>query len=177
MATIAQGPLTNTQPDADSVLDERAFEALFDDASDLLLRLSIVVCGNRDLAEDAVQNAWERAWRRRRDLRDADKAKAWLCAIAANEARMLARRGRLRSRVDALLARRQQDRVEPTDGASIDIHAALAGLSADERSLLALRYVAGYSSPEIAEITGSSSGVVRVRLSRLNQRLRRELER
>ena len=176
MASIAQRPVTRSQPLHDSTLDERAFEALFEDASAMLLRLSIVICGTRDLAEDAVQNAWERAWQRRGDLRDEEKAKAWLVAIAANEARMLARRGRLRSRIESLLARVPPEHVEPMDGVSIDLHAALARLSPDERTLLALRYIAGYTSPEIADITGSAPGVVRVRLSRLHRRLRRDLE-
>jgi RNA polymerase sigma-70 factor (ECF subfamily) len=176
MASIAQSPLTKTNPIDDSALNEDAFEALFEDTSDTLLRLSIVICGRRELAEDAVQNAWERAWRRRGDLRDAEKAKAWLVSITANEARMLARRGRLRLRIEAIFARDRSDSVQPTDGASIDLRAALARLSADERTLLALRYVAGYTSSEIADITGSAPGVVRVRLSRIHRRLRKDLE-
>ena len=176
MASIAQSPVTKTKPLRSSALDERAFEALFEDASDMLLRLAIVICGSRELAEDAVQNAWERAWQRRGDLRDGEKAKAWLVAITANEARMLARRGRLRLRIESIFARDRSDAVQPTDGASIDVRAALARLSAEDRSLLALRYVAGYTSPEIADITGSTSGVVRVRLSRIHRRLRKDLE-
>lgn len=178
MASMVQGMLTKTQPVGDSALDERAFDALFEEASDMLLRLAIVICGNRELAEDAVQNAWERAWERRLDLRDVDRAKAWLVAITSNEARMLARRGRLRLRVESIFARLPSpDPVEPADGVSVDLRAALTRLSSDERTLLALRYVAGYTSPEIANITDSSPGVVRVRLSRLHRRLRRDLER
>lgn len=176
MASIAQSPVTKTRPLGSSTLDERAFDALFEDASDMLVRLSIVICGSRELAEDAVQNAWETAWQRRSDLRDGKKAKAWLVAIAANEARMLARRGRLRLRIESILARDRSDSVQPIDGASTDLRAALAKLSAEDRSLLALRYVAGYTSPEIADITGSTPGVVRVRLSRLHRRLRKDLE-
>lgn len=177
MASIAQSSLTETQSLGDTALDERAFEALFEDASAMLLRLSIVICGDRDLAEDAVQGAWERAWQRRGDLRDADKAKAWLVAITANEARMLARRGRLRSRIESIFARVSSESTESIDGSSIDLRAALARLSPEERTLLALRYIAGYTSPVIADITGSTPGVVRVRLTRIHRRLRRDLDR
>jgi RNA polymerase sigma-70 factor (ECF subfamily) len=159
----------------DGALDETTFRALFEEVSPQLLRLATVVCGNRDLAEDAVQNAWQQAWRKRADLRDVGRSRSWLMAIAANEARMLVRRERLRSRIEAFLFRDEPSAM-PDAAAFVDLEAALGRLSADDRTLLALKYIGGYTSAEIGPLVGSAPATVRVRLSRLHHRLRKELQ-
>ena len=57
----------------------------------------------------------------------------------------------------------------------VDLETALARLDADDRRLLALRYVAGFDSSELARATGLSPAGVRARLGRLLRRLRMEL--
>jgi len=52
----------------------------------------------------------------------------------------------------------------------------LRGLTADERTLLALRYVAGLDSTEIAAQLGGSASGIRSRLARLLVRLRIDLD-
>jgi len=55
-------------------------------------RVSHAVCGNVDMAGDAVQSAWLIAWRKLRTLRDRERVRPWLVAVAANEARHVLRR-------------------------------------------------------------------------------------
>ena len=50
-------------------------------------------------------------------------------------------------------------------------------MSADDRALVALRYMSGFDMAEIGAITGRSAAVTRMRLSRVTARLRRELNR
>jgi RNA polymerase sigma factor (sigma-70 family) len=57
----------------------------------------------------------------------------------------------------------------------IDLRNALAQLSPSDRSLIALRYVAGFDSRELARATGMSPSGTRARLARLLGRLRSEL--
>src|SRR3990172_3793299 len=57
-----------------------------------LVRVAFVICGDEWLAEDAAQAAWWIAWRKLSSLRDPDRLKAWLVAVAANEARKLVQR-------------------------------------------------------------------------------------
>ena len=57
----------------------------------------------------------------------------------------------------------------------IDLINALARLEPDDRALLALRYVAGFDSTELARATGRSPSGTRARLARLLDRLRKEL--
>ena len=58
----------------------------------------------------------------------------------------------------------------------IDLVNALARLDPDDRRLLALRYVAGFDSTELARATGRSASGTRARLGRLLARLRTELD-
>jgi len=58
---------------------------------------------------------------------------------------------------------------------AIDLRNALARLTDDERALLAMRYVAGFDSTELAHATGLSPSGTRARLARLLDRLEREL--
>jgi RNA polymerase sigma factor (sigma-70 family) len=59
--------------------------------------------------------------------------------------------------------------------AHIDLANALARLNPDDRALLALRYVAGFDSNELARATGLSPSGTRARLARLLDRMRTEL--
>ena len=65
-----------------------------------MIRVAYVVSGgDQDIADDAVQAAWSIAWQKLDSLRDPDRLKPWLVAVAANEARQLCRRQRSRSLV------------------------------------------------------------------------------
>ncbi len=98
-------------------------------------------------------------------------------AIAANEARQSIRRQRRRPVVDLNVALDRSIGGDPADAiALIDLQRALVRLGSDDRSLLALRYVAGLDSSEIARHSGGSASGVRSRLARLVERLRKDLE-
>ncbi|HEY7968346.1 MAG TPA: RNA polymerase sigma factor [Candidatus Limnocylindrales bacterium] len=160
--------------------DEASFTRLVGAYHHDLLRVAYVIGGDMDLAEEAAQAAWVVAWRRLADVRDPAAIRSWLVAIAANEARQALRRRRRRSvreiRVEtdddlpAGNVSADVDRVDRVDMANL-----LAGLASEERTLIAMRYALGMSSEEIGVAVGASAGTVRVRLSRLMGRLRREL--
>lgn len=59
--------------------------------------------------------------------------------------------------------------------ADIDLRNALARLKPEDRELIALRYVAGFDSTELARAMGLSPSGTRARLARLLGRLRSEL--
>jgi RNA polymerase sigma-70 factor (ECF subfamily) len=134
-----------------------------------LLRVSYVILGDSHLAEDAAQSAWLKAWTKFDQLRDHGKVRSWLIAVAANEARQIARRRRLLSPLTGV---HFGNDVSPQ---SADLALALSRLNPDERRLLALRYVAELTSDEIGEMLSISAGAVRHRLVRIMARLRSEL--
>src|SRR5258706_752050 len=74
--------------------DTVAFTRLVVEHNPAMARVAYVVCGDVELARDAVQVAWSIAWRRLGNLRDPEHVRSWLVAIAANEARQQVRRRR-----------------------------------------------------------------------------------
>ncbi|MEA2609242.1 MAG: polymerase sigma-70 factor, subfamily, partial [Chloroflexota bacterium] len=72
--------------------DEAAFARIVAAYHDDMARVCFVVCGEADLAQEAVQAAWPIAWRNMERLRDPERLRPWLVTIAANEARQLMRR-------------------------------------------------------------------------------------
>ena len=84
--------------------DEAAFTSIVAAHHDDMVRVSFVVCGDADLAEEAVASAWLVAWRKLGDLREPERLRPWLVSIAANEARQAMRRQRRRGVVDLTVA-------------------------------------------------------------------------
>jgi RNA polymerase sigma factor (sigma-70 family) len=156
--------------------DEMAFARIVSAFHNDLIRVAYVIAGDEQLAEDAAQSAWSIAWRKLGSLRDADRLRPWLVSVAANEARQLVRGQRRRSLTEV--------KVGPVEGRAgdpwgeidrIDLINVLRRLKPEDRRLLALRYVTGFDSTEIGAILGMSPSGVRGHLSRLLERLRREL--
>ena len=155
--------------------DEAAFTRIVARYHPDLLRIAVVVCGDVDVAAEAVQSAWVVAWRRLSDLRDPANLRPWLMSIAANEARQITRsRVRRWVREVAVL-----DPATPPIDASVadrlDLANALARIDPRDRELLGLRYLAGLDSGEIAGLVGMRPTGVRARLARARDRLRQEL--
>jgi RNA polymerase sigma-70 factor (ECF subfamily) len=151
-----------------------AFTRLVEAHHESMVRVAYVVCEDIDLARDAAQAAWVRAWQRLDTVREPTRLRAWLIAIAANEARQAARSRRRRALREVPMPASEPEPALDPDG-SPDLAAALAQLSPDDRALIAMRYLAGLASDEIAAATGRTASGVRVRLSRLLTRLRKDL--
>jgi RNA polymerase sigma factor (sigma-70 family) len=95
-------------------------------------------------------------------------------SVAANEARRIMRADRRRAVHEARLTAAASD--DPAVRAEyLDLARAVGLLDPDDRRLVALRYVAGLSSQEIARELGGTASSVRGRLARAVTRLRSEL--
>jgi RNA polymerase sigma-70 factor (ECF subfamily) len=156
--------------------DEAAFARIVQAHHDGMIRVCFVICGDLDIADDAVQAAWGIAWRKLGSLRDPDRLGPWLVSVAANEARQVIRRRRRRTVVELAVADPALRGADPdVRTEDLDLSNALTRLDPEDRALLALRYVAGFDSTELARATGRSASGTRARLARLLDRLRREL--
>jgi RNA polymerase sigma-70 factor, ECF subfamily len=141
-----------------------------------LVRLAGLITRDADQAEDAVQAALERAWRKRGDVRDGASLRPWLDRIVAREAIRQTRAGGL-----ANLWRPEPTEwtsfpaslPEPADMAAL--RTALGRLTPDHRAVIALHLYAGYSVDETARILDVPFDTVRSRLRAGRERLRREL--
>lgn len=166
--------------------DEAAFARIVAAHHDDMARVAYVVCGDVEIAQDAVQAAWPKVWAKLGTVRDPDRIRPWLMSVAANEAKQLAR-GRSRRRVREIPMDDARASATGTTGSTrwsgdpgnrageLDLADALATLDPTDRTLVALRYAAGLTSDEIGRVIGMTGGGVRARLSRLLDRLREEL--
>jgi RNA polymerase sigma-70 factor (ECF subfamily) len=155
------------------------FDRLYEEHAQPLFGFLVYRTGDRQLAEDLLAEAFERALRGRRgfDRRKASE-KTWLYAIALNALRDHGRRrateGRALERVGASLSADDPvalGRIEQQD----ELGRALSTLSPEEREAIALRYGADLSVPEIAKVTKERLTTVEGRVYRALRKLREQL--
>jgi RNA polymerase sigma-70 factor (ECF subfamily) len=151
--------------------DGLIFEELFARCERRLGRFLAQMVRDRQLAEDLLQDTFHDAYRDRGRLASIDNEEAWLYGIARNRAlNALRRRRRLGTALERLV---HQASVSDTDD-----HELLAlrdllerHVSGEERALLILRYLHGFSAPELAEMSGKTPEVIRQRLARARKKL------
>lgn len=73
--------------------DAEAFRDLVEAHDERLVRACAALCGDRNIAEEAVQSAWIIAWAKLGTIRDEGRLAGWLTVVAANETRKLIREG------------------------------------------------------------------------------------
>jgi RNA polymerase sigma-70 factor, ECF subfamily len=130
-----------------------------------LWRAVLMFAGDREVAGDAVAEAFAQALRRGDAIRDARRW-VWRAAfrIAAGELK--------RRRRSALPAERSYEESD----LPLLLREALIRLSPKQRASVVLHHYAGYPVREVARIIGSSPSAVGVHLHRARERLRRLLE-
>jgi RNA polymerase sigma factor (sigma-70 family) len=141
-------------------------ERLYRDQRHRMWQAVFAFAGDREVASDAVAEAFTQALRRGNAIRSPER---WIWRtvfrIAAGE---LKQRGRP-------VPERSESGYEMNDLAR-DLVVALARLSEKERAAVVLHHVVGYPAKEIAQIIGSTTPSVHVHLSRGRKRLRKILE-
>ena len=158
--------------------DRAAFAALVDRHQRPALATCLALLRDRQLAEDAVQDAFVAAYRGLHALRDPSTFGGWLQSIARNRAARLARERTRRTRVaeDAASGRPQHAAPVPDPLMDQGLLAALAALPDHERCVLTLRYFDGHPVADIAAITGRPVGTVTKQIQRAHERLRAMLK-
>jgi len=172
-------------PDAELVAhtlagSDVAFAELVDRYNDLLHRHAQRMMGREDDAEDVVQTAWIKAYRRLAQCQDPERFGAWVFRIAANGCK------------DALKAERNEvvpmDAVGelpssadgPDEGAEREeqrrqIAAALDRLPADQREAFLLKHAEGWSYEDMAERLGVGVSALKMRVHRAREELQKLL--
>ena len=116
--------------------DEAAFARIVAAHHADMTRVCFAICGDLDLADEAVQAAWPIAWRKLGTLHDPERLRPWLVAIAANEVRQLLRHQRRRTVVEISMPRADpREALDPAArAADLDLADAFSRLSPDDRS-------------------------------------------
>ncbi len=154
--------------------DRDAFAALIERHRTVLFGTAYLMTRDRQMAEDAVQEALVKMWQHIGSLRNPAGLKAWLVSIVVNEVRQLARRRTVATlTLEELPDPPGDDGAATTAGVEIrqDLARAVGMLPTDQREVVVLRFFSELTVPEIAEATGWRQGTVKSRLSRAMDKL------
>ena len=155
--------------------DVEAFGILVDRYYDRYARYAVHVVGNREDAEEAVQDAFLRAYRALGQYQERERFAAWLYRIVVNQCRsVLAQR------------RREETALVDVDPATAPLAAAstaeehvddrlevlLARLPVEQREALVLKYMEDMTFEEMSVLTGAGVSALKMRVRRALDRLR-----
>jgi RNA polymerase sigma-70 factor (ECF subfamily) len=153
--------------------DGHAFDELLTPLLDPAFRLAMTMLKDRTAAEDAVQEAAFKTWRKLDRVRNGSDLRPWFLAIVANECRTVRR-----SRWWKVI---RSDEVAPDDlpstgprswDAQIDLDTALDRLPRKHLLVLTLYYHLDLPIEEVARVIGCSTGAARQRIHRALAALR-----
>lgn len=153
------------QPDdTESFDDSHGFDAFYTSTAKRMVATVYAMTGDLAEAEDAVQEAYVRAWQRwPRLIRDGDPL-PWVRTVAMRLAISTWRR--TRGRLRAHFRHGPQTDVPELSADRVALVVALRELSPDQRQAVILHHLLDLPVEQVARETGASSGAVRTRLSR-----------
>jgi RNA polymerase sigma-70 factor, ECF subfamily len=167
--------------------DPNLLDRLIEQYQHRLLRYLIHLSGNRELAEDLFQETWIRVMERGHQYDGRREFSTWLYAVARNLTIDYLRRKSPVS-LDGLMDDEERAPLEPADTRpsawelvaqsqeTERINAALAGIPAECREAIVLRFQDGLALEEMAAVTGAPLGTVKSRLYRGLSMLMRPLK-
>jgi RNA polymerase sigma-70 factor (ECF subfamily) len=184
-SAAAAGPETTARWEPDAQLrsraaagDDQAQRIIFNRYVDRVHRLAYRIAGESHLAEDITQETFIRAFTRLSQFREAARFSTWLHSIAVSVALNVVRKQRkwwaretALDTASAVVASDQQIEPDLRDR----VRSAVAALPEDQRVILVMHDVEGYTHDEIAECLSISAGACRMRLSRARGALRERL--
>ena len=147
-----------------STRSEADFEAFYSASSRRLLGHVFAMVGDLAEAEDALQEAYARAWQRWGRVAGYEDPEAWVRTVAYRIAVSSWRRT-----ANRLRAHRRGARSDAEPGASPDrlaLVAALREIPAEQRRAIVLHHLVGLTVEEISHDTGTPTGTVKSRLAR-----------
>jgi RNA polymerase sigma-70 factor (ECF subfamily) len=139
------------------------------------VRTAYLILGNRHDAEDAVQEAFLRAWKFRHSLSKESSFKPWLYRVVVNTCN-----SKLRQEIPHRDRRSDEEDLETVETRDLvidrlalanDVMSALKDLPAHLRTVVVLRYYADLSEREIAIAIDRKQGTVKSRLNEARRQL------
>lgn len=155
--------------------DVEGFASLVDRYHARCLRVATHLLADGDDAEDAVQDAFVRAFRHLASYRDRDRFGAWIMRIVVNECRTHA--ARQRRRLDGDLAADSVALLYASDAHDavdrrMELERALLHLTPNQREAVVLRFTDDLSFDEMSTITGVGVSALKMRVQRACAQLR-----
>ncbi|MGA4669865.1 RNA polymerase sigma factor [Propionibacteriaceae bacterium Y1923] len=145
-------------------MDEASFDNLYQTSFNRLVAQIYAMCGNLTEAQDCVQEAFIRAWDKRKKLDQAQSPEAWVRTVAYRLAVSRWRKNRKAYRDPDRAVESPVSREPNPDRVALD--RALAQISPEQRRVIVLHHFADLTVAEIAQEVGAPAGTVKARLSR-----------
>jgi RNA polymerase sigma-70 factor (ECF subfamily) len=158
--------------------DAAAYEELVRMHQGIAFRVAYVAAGDRGDAEEAVQDAFVKAYRALGRFRDGAPFRPWLLRIVANEARNRRRSAGRGGGLALLGAAAWGDAAPSPEAAAVsrerrtELLEAIARLDERDRDVLVHRFLLELGEEETAAALGVRRGTVKSRTSRALERLR-----
>ena len=158
------------------------FKLLVMPYSDRIYRMAFRLMGNREEAEDIVQEVYLKLWGMRAELGNYRSIEALCIRITRNLGLDMLRRRKVNQ--EAMKTERSRaggymdlpsDNLEKEEEART-VHTLIAALPEPQRSLVHLRHLEGKEYEEIAEMVNMNVNAIRVSISRARKQMREILE-
>ena len=159
--------------------DLQAYELLVKETQRMVFAVALNILHSRERAEDATQETFLRAFRRLSDLEEPAAFKAWLRRIVITVAMNIRRSERVTFlRLDDVpeIPVLDEDEAVWSEVQRRRLASAFVTLTDEERKLCDRRYHGGWSFARLAAASGSTEQVIRKRLQRIRDKLRKEME-
>ena len=152
--------------------DAEAFALLYDRHSRAAYSLAYRMMGDKQAAEDLLQDASLKVWRGARSYRaDRGSVRTWILSIVHNrgidQLRSLASRRRTQEKIEASAPKSQPNEAFAQswrNSQGEQVREALKTLPKEQLKILELAYFSGYTHVEIAELLGLPLGTVKGRM-------------
>ncbi|MEO0367997.1 MAG: RNA polymerase sigma factor [Pseudomonadota bacterium] len=151
--------------------DTRAFETLYRNNVGRVFALCYRLCGERDHAEDYVQETFIKAWQNLPGFNGKSQLSSWLYRIASNVVidRLRQKKRWQEESLDEICGSELKMVEHNVD--TLDIEKKLMTLSEKARAILILYEYLGYKHQEISELTGIPVGTSKSLLNRAKTKL------
>jgi RNA polymerase sigma-70 factor (ECF subfamily) len=167
--------------------NQTLFETLYERYAPEIKRFLFTIARrDNEATNDVFQNTWMNVWRYLGSLKEEGAARAWLYAVAKNEAKRYYSTRRQGPAVEPVSLDDVDSVFEPLDETESrfpealcdadQLKGLLAGLPDDDQQLILLHYAYGIALAEVAELRGSNYNTVKSQLRRALAKLRAAAE-
>ena len=158
--------------------DKDSFDLLYQDYYLILYRTALLILGNKEDAEDALQESFIAIYKNIASLSDYNKLKPWIFSILKNSCYTRYRKRKREFPDEFVLEKADSNSISKEEDdflLSNEVEAALLNLKEKEREVLVLFYYNDFSIEEIVKICNSFTGTIKSRLYRARKNLKKEL--
>ena len=158
--------------------DKDSFDLLYQDYYLVLYRTALLILGNKEDAEDVLQDTFVSIYKNAKTLSDSEKLKPWIFSILKNTSYTSYKKRKREFPDEFILDKTEKSPtylVEDEIAEKSEIQDALMTLKEKEREVLVLYYYNDFSIEEIASICKTFQGTVKSRLHRARKNLKKEL--